>query len=685
MPTPEQIATFTPDQRRAYEGLKDLFHWSLPDLESIPLEILETIFLTRMQALPIERLVFSGGGAKGVVYTGAYRAMVDTGAMKSVMEVSGSSVGSVPATLIAVGNNPDDVRRLFENDLSVLLGKRVGSFFRSNSPGTMFMSKSTVHGYNLVRDQVIKAITDYFDSIQDKADFIALYPEVQQILTKVTKVDGKFPVRVVDDIEVTEPPTITFADLDILHSINPNRFKKLFMTATNLGSCRLHIFSAHTTPKVEIALAVCASCCIPGFFSPVSIPVSSEDDKWIDGGVHDNMPAGYFDLDEKGNLTTNNKKAQTLLFAFAEGSESDENYVFDAIHHASKPYEISWIQWFLIDVLMPFLASLTPEFSLSERQEDIYQRMRGDYPLRTVQLNTSSIGPLSFANATLYSRVLFTLGYLDTLTYVVNHQLHDQCTAQALDVQAFRTDILRYYEPIYRAVLLGFGKNPEEDTLLNNMNERDENGSLQLTLERRLDLIKAKVLEDISSPAAFALSRALELRFGNITPEDLFKETYKESFKHCGTFSVSQVTGESIFSAQTLHQSLKNRSMFGLYNDQPKTALETRLFNVFTELSELPEFNQAYAAYGTVVETDKEQEQTAYCNMQVLGIFMATLGVAAVAVAFVALNAATLGASGLAFAITGGFSMLVGCGLFKETQNQTVFMPQLHVSLPQPG
>ena len=623
-----------------------------------PEQIADLEKLAQLQRSPITRLVFGGGGAKGVMYSGVYRAMVDTGAMHNVTEVAGSSVGSVAATLIAVGIDPDGMRSVFDSDLTALLGRRIGRIFGSNPPGTMSISRSTVHGYALVRNQLILAIKAYLNSIQDKVAIIAKYPAVEDIITKLSANNGYFP-------------KITFRDLDILHQIDPTRFKNLLMTATKHPGCELQIFSAHTTPDVEIALAVCASCCIPGFFSPVSIPVFSEDDMWVDGGVHDNMPEGYFDQDENGQLNQNHKKAQTLLFAFSEGSESDGNHhVFDAIHHASKPYETGQTKRFMLELLMPLLASLKPEFSLMKRREYTYQKMREDYPLRTVQLNTSSIGGLSFENATLSSRVLFALGYLDTVAYIVNHQLHEQWTNDKFDDQALYANIPSHFKAIYRAVLLGSRQNINEDALLNKMNERDENNLFKLKPTECLDLIKAKVLEDLYEPVAFALSRALELHQGKITPEALFKETYEESFKHSGYYSVSQVSGESIWRASTLHQKLQSRPMFGLYREQPENALETRLFNVFTELNKLPAFAVAYNEHRARV--DIHQEQSAYWSMQVLVVFMATLGVAAIAIAFVALNAATLGASGVVLAIAGGFSVLVGCGLFKEAQNQNI-------------
>ena len=50
--------------------------------------------------------------------------------------------------------------------------------------------------------------------------------------------------------------------------------------------------------------------------------------------------------------------------------------------------------------------------------------------------------------------------------------------------------------------------------------------------------------------------------------------------------------------------------------------------------------------------------------MQILGGFITVLGVAAVAIAFTALNAATCGIAGLVFAGIGAAAILSGLGLF---------------------
>lgn len=70
-------------------------------------------------------LVFSGGGARGVAYVGAYAALQDAQVMDQVQKVSGISAGSIMATMVALGVKPELVReKLFQQDFPSLLGER---------------------------------------------------------------------------------------------------------------------------------------------------------------------------------------------------------------------------------------------------------------------------------------------------------------------------------------------------------------------------------------------------------------------------------------------------------------------------------------------------------------------------------------------------------------------------------
>ena len=69
----------------------------------------------------IEHLVFSGGGAKGIMYAGAYQALLDSHSIDSCRQVHGASAGALTATCIALGIQPHRFTQLAKTDFKQLL------------------------------------------------------------------------------------------------------------------------------------------------------------------------------------------------------------------------------------------------------------------------------------------------------------------------------------------------------------------------------------------------------------------------------------------------------------------------------------------------------------------------------------------------------------------------------------
>lgn len=104
-------------------------------------------------------------------------------------------------------------------------------------------------------------------------------------------------------------------------------------------------------------------------------------------------------------------------------------------------------------------------------------------------------------------------------------------------------------------------------------------------------------------------------------------------------------------------------------NDTPPMPFFPQLKQHADKIDLLVKFCIKYAENLDQTEVDQPQTQgtsTPFSNtsMQVLGGFIAVIGAAAVAVAFVALNAATLGLAGLIVAGSGSAAILGGVGLF---------------------
>ncbi|KTC85060.1 patatin-like phospholipase family protein [Legionella brunensis] len=651
--------------------------------------------LQKAQQQPIERIVCSGGGAKGVGYAGSYRAMQDTGVLKKIQAFSGASAGAITAAFMAVGM-PSDIFReqLLSTNFKDLLGKRVGAVFGKNEPGISSITKDGKPLEAFIRDNIIATVKGSLQQLDNLEDIAEQHEDLRQLLAKVRG----------------ESPRITFGDLAILNRYFPEHFKQLTIPAVRFPDGKLQIFNSDLTPDVEIALACRASASIPVVLQPIEIEINGVKQRFVDGGLYDNLPTDYFDLQENGTFAKNTKPEQTMVFAFGEGLDDKKNQVFQALygkrwdevvsdeilnsiiddaivlakqvrdeeedldsaedeaqllHQAikyvlaqqvkhkvitidesqsimsatkkaidslllkpkdnqefwnayknetnqenrvkllgsfvkekMKPilYDAGVIERLKRNVLVEVLGDLHTSFKNTAQKEAGYQKLRSDYALRTVELRVGNIKTTDFDEATKLARVMDALGYLDTINYITNHELYGP---DDFNEEQFYIDLVDNFEHIHRATLMGAGKDASKDPLIREIaalrTQLEYQGKPNDVISRQVyQLIKDKVERRLDSIEAFALARAVEYGNKTLTADALFKETYEEGFNRSGTFSISNITGERIFKTSTLHEALKEKSMFDLYENQPPHNKNTRTDKVFDSLAKLTTFRDAY-------------------------------------------------------------------------------------------
>ncbi|TAL63012.1 MAG: esterase [Legionella sp.] len=618
----------------------------------------------------IKRVVCSGGGAKAVVYPGAYKAMVDAGVFKDVQTLAGASAGAITASLLAVGMPPAILRaQLLQTDFESLLGESV----KIKGPGISFLTKDGLPLEQFLRDNILNTIR------QGLANLKSEDLQFKEFLDKIA----------------TQNPCITFADLAMLHRLFPTAFKQLIVSAVQFPHGELQVFNSQLTPDVEIALACRASASIPVLLKPVEIQINKQVLSFVDGGLYDNLPTDFFDQDEWGGFTKNKEARNTLVFAFGEGLANQQNQVFQALYgerweeaiskallkriiedtfglidpdeqlHSEeaeagrliqamrwvlknylkqkkltpsetkeigeamekairallldpenhqqfwkvyqkvyrtkrlnllasfikeqmKPilYQASCFEKFKRNILVEFLGDLQLPFKNTDQKELGYQKLRKEYALRTVELRVGEIKTTDFATANKVARVMDAFGYLDTMNHLINHDLHNPMVFKD---EEFYVDLMTYFIPIYEAVLVGSGQNPQHDSLLQEIKTHKISGARAMYY-----LIKDAAERDLHSIAAFALSRALEFKQKIISAEELFKESYTESFGQSGFFALSKITGETIFIRSTLQAQLKQQNMFALYHHKPHNDENRRTEKIFCALKKLPAFSDAY-------------------------------------------------------------------------------------------
>lgn len=277
----------------------------------------------------VKVLTLSGGGGKGAALPGAVRALERSGVLADVTEVTGASVGSMTAAMLASGVTADDFEEI-GNDPKVAGQIKQGK----NMAEVIFGGGLDGEGLeSLVRKQmtrsVAKRIVEYV-----QAQAVAGKPPDPTVLAIAKKLaDGK------------KGPT--FGDLRALSKVIP-AIKEVAISGSFMSEVdpetgkprkgseqsQLVIFNADTEPDLEVALAVHASAALPPVFKPVDIPLSSGiTARFQDGGVLNNAPTPESIGAERDLDPIPGKRGMTFVF---EDEASQEILDGKAVPRRSK-------------------------------------------------------------------------------------------------------------------------------------------------------------------------------------------------------------------------------------------------------------------------------------------------------------------------------------------------------------
>jgi predicted acylesterase/phospholipase RssA len=203
------------------------------------------------------RGVFQGGGCRAVAHAGAYQAATRCGVRFS--EVAGTSAGAIVAALIGAGADSDFVlRKLSDMDFR--------KFMAPPESGAVPEAPSNW----LLKVLPLRLIARFYSPAK-----VAYYGGCYSSLEIELWVDD-----LLSELLPSVSRPVKFRDLVISTKI----------VTTDLGAAAAKIWGSEETPNESVALAVRASCSIPGFFQPVVIGAS----RHVDGGLLSNLPAFVF-------------------------------------------------------------------------------------------------------------------------------------------------------------------------------------------------------------------------------------------------------------------------------------------------------------------------------------------------------------------------------------------------------
>ncbi|MCI9177308.1 MAG: hypothetical protein HFJ28_01730 [Clostridia bacterium] len=199
-------------------------------------------------------LALSGGGVKGAGHIGAIKALEENNI--KISAVSGTSIGSIVASLYAMGYNADEMIKLFHYFAKNML-KTDPKYFVSN-----IRSTKSLFGSGMISGEAIE------EAINECAKLKGI-SNIQEI---------KMPIAI-PTVDVKTGKEYVFTNRDIPYIMKKDEGSGEYIARPS------EKYTKYIT-DIEIGKAVRASCSYPGVFSPTSY----KEYRFIDGGILDNVP-----------------------------------------------------------------------------------------------------------------------------------------------------------------------------------------------------------------------------------------------------------------------------------------------------------------------------------------------------------------------------------------------------------
>jgi exoenzyme U len=246
-------------------------------------------------------LVLSGGGAKGVAFSGVVQALEDGGKLQGIKAVSGSSAGAISGVLLASGMGGKAFDTLSDHiDLPGLLNSHdaVTAWLQDASSSLGKLAKCLPGPVG----NISQLLLTMMPRLQTEA------PQLVEMMRNESR--KSILAHIADTPRATRPAELmkiadrlsaggapTFGDLEVLNRFIP-AIKQLNVTGTAMfdGRPQLVVFNASLTPDMDIARAAHISGSLPVLFkSPIEqghgFQESSEVTAFRDGGLLVNTPA----------------------------------------------------------------------------------------------------------------------------------------------------------------------------------------------------------------------------------------------------------------------------------------------------------------------------------------------------------------------------------------------------------
>lgn len=251
----------------------------------------------------IERLVLSGGGAKGVAFSGMVKALEENQALDKIRSISGSSAGAISAAFLASGMDHAGFDKMSdETNLVSLLdsqNKVLGPIQHVSS--TIGKGVAKIPGKT---GTIGRLLFDLMPRLQSKAmplETLIREKMIESILSRFNHARNDsqraLPATVEDHVkDILKRNFVSFADLEKLSQDIPE-IKQLHITGTAMFADlpQMVMFDYSLTPNMDVAVAAHISGSLPGVFQKPSeqglaFQADGEQTLFQDGGIMLNTP-----------------------------------------------------------------------------------------------------------------------------------------------------------------------------------------------------------------------------------------------------------------------------------------------------------------------------------------------------------------------------------------------------------
>ena len=332
------ISTSQAIQEAARDAIQSFYFlrkkYLVPQLEPQIIPLSEEKSCTITPAPSAKTLILAGGGVKGVGYIGAYKAMQQSGVLKDVSLIGGSSAGAIMGAFIAAGMDATLLEQTCSN-MNYLNFITKDAKDPSEDDRYTATSEGGLSNGHYAEDFIGKSINNslaaYFNS--HSADVIQ--QKISQ--SQLNDVDRSQLLKIQSDAKEGNLKPLTFKELALLHQLDPSRFRNLVVTGydkTKPIKEAEQYYHATTHPDLSIAQAVRISMSLPIAFTAVE---NAQGDFLIDGGTGSNIPTEI--------VTKIIKEVGRDLTSCLVCSFNDDGEFYRIVHSQQKTSFFLW-RWF---------------------------------------------------------------------------------------------------------------------------------------------------------------------------------------------------------------------------------------------------------------------------------------------------------------------------------------------------